>query len=327
MSQSNTKPRILVTGGSGFIGTNLVEHYRQKAIPVCNLDHLPPRNPNHQADWVQADLLQPTQLRHCIAEFDPSHVVHLGARTDLNGRSLSDYTANTLGVENLTAALNDHGNGQRILYASSRLVCKIGYQPHGDTDYCPTTIYGESKVLGEQWLRQASILAHWAIVRPTSIWGPWFATPYRDFFETVRKGRYLHPHGRRIRKSFGYVGNTVHQIDRLLFAPAEMIQGQTFYLCDSQPLEVLQFAQLIARELNAPPIRQIPLPLLNLAAQLGDLLATVGFQQVPLTRFRLNNLLTDMLHDASNTVAVAGPDPWTLQKGVETTARWLREHG
>jgi hypothetical protein len=40
-----------------------------------------------------------------VDEFEPTHVVHLAARTDLRGRHVSDYTANTDRTKLLLAAL------------------------------------------------------------------------------------------------------------------------------------------------------------------------------------------------------------------------------
>ncbi len=42
---------------------------------------------------------------------------------------------------------------ERAVIASSRLVCRIGYQPGFDEDYCPTTAYGASKVETECLVR------------------------------------------------------------------------------------------------------------------------------------------------------------------------------
>ena len=166
---------------------------------------------------------------------------HLAARTDLGGATLADYAANTRGVENLIDAASSSATIRRVMFASSRLVCKIGYQPAADDDYCPSTVYGESKAIGERVVRAraASAAWDWIIVRPTSIWGPWFGVPYRVFFDAVARGRYVHPRGRRIAKSFGYVGNTVHQLLALASAPSADLHARTLYLADYPPIDVL----------------------------------------------------------------------------------------
>ena len=98
----------------------------------------------------------------------------------------------------------------------------------------------------------------WVIVRPTSIWGPWGGAPYRDFFLSLARGTYVHPAHEAVRKHYGYVGNIVHQLDRLLTAPAERVEGRTFYLADPDPIDVWTFAGAIRRALGLPPPRSGP---------------------------------------------------------------------
>ncbi len=318
--------RILVTGGSGFIGTHVVARYENQSVPVLNLDVIPPRRSEQRASWRRADLLDAPALRQEVLTFNPTHIFHLGARTDLDGTTAEDYHANTEGVHRLLDVAAELPDLQRIVFASSRLVCRIGYQPGSDADYCPTTAYGRSKVEGEQIVRQRAQDSRysWTIVRPTSIWGPWFGVPYRNFFDAVRAGRYLHPRGRRIRKSFGYIGNSVHQLDRLMFgAPDTQVHRRMFYLCDYEPLEVRAWAEVVRNAFDAPPVREVPLWLLRAAAVGGDLVEAVG-ARAPLTSFRLDNLLTEMLHETAALEAVCGELPYTVAAGVRETVDWMR---
>jgi len=321
--------KIVVTGGSGFIGTNLVGHFIGRGDTVLSLDILPPRNPSHAEFWKPVDILDAGGLRREIGTFAPDVVVHMGARTDLDGRSLDDYSANTAGVENLIAAVKGSKILKRIIFASSRLVCGIGYQPKNDIDYCPTTLYGESKIAGEMIVREASgrIPCPWVIVRPTSIWGPWFDVPYKTFFLQVAAGRYMHPGSGSILKSFGFVGNTVYEIQRLLDAPAELIHGRTLYLADYPSIDVAVMASVIQRESGAAPIRTVPVGLLRPAARLGDFLKLLGRRNPPLTTFRLNNLLTPMVHDLTYLQSVAGELPYSMEEGVRITVSWLKARG
>lgn len=140
---------ILITGGSGFIGTNLVEHYRAHGHEVTNLDVVPPRDRQHIDHWKRVDLLDRALLARAVAEVDPEIVYHVAARTDLHGTSIREYKANTEGVANLIDALRGTRRLRLAVFASSMLVCRIGYHPNDEFDYCPSTAYGESKVTGE----------------------------------------------------------------------------------------------------------------------------------------------------------------------------------
>ena len=316
--------RIVVTGGSGFIGANLVDLLGRSGHEVFNLDIKPPATATGHARWRKVDICNRAALVSVLGDAAPEIVIHLAARTDLNGSSESDYRANTEGVRNVIEAAAT-ASVKRVLFASSRLVCRIGYQPQSAIDFCATTPYGRSKVAGEELVRAAvEVPFEWIIVRPTSIWGPGFHIPYRNFFDAVRDGRYLHPRGVRVFKSFGYVGNTVHQLLQLTHAPADAVGGQMFYLADYEPIEVLDWGQRVRAAFGAGPIRQVPLSALRLAAGAGDGLAWLGWKNVPLTNFRLDNLVTEMLHDTTSLRDVCGALPFSLDEGVARTVAWMR---
>jgi len=324
---SERADRVLITGGSGFIGTNLIDHYLARGATVLNVDVAPPKRPEHSPHWRRVDLLDAEALRQAIREFVPTQVLHMAARTDLLGEGLADYGANIKGVANLIGALSGVYSVERVVFASSRMVCRIGYTPLSDTDYCPSTVYGASKVEGERIVREADLSAHWMIVRPTSIWGPWFDIPYKDFFLSVARGRYFHVGHQRVLKSFGFVGNTVHQLERLLAAPVGAIDRQTVYLADYPPLEVSAWADEIRRQLGTPPLRRLPHPLLKGAALVGDGLKRLGWDNVPLSSFRLANLLTEMVYDLQPLHELVGELPFSTREGITETISWLRQQG
>jgi nucleoside-diphosphate-sugar epimerase len=315
--------RVLVTGGSGFIGTNLIEVCLKRGVAVMNLDPEPPRNVSQRPIWMRADTLDSSSVSTVVGDFGPTLVFHLGARTDLHGKNTADYAQNIEGVRAIIAACNATPTIRRVIFASSRLVCRIGYLPEGEEDYCPTTPYGQSKMLGEQIVRAADHDYEWMIVRPTSIWGPWFAVPYRDFFDAVARGRYFHIRERAVKKSFGYVGNTVYELERLAYASGPL--GRTIYLGDYPPTDLRQMANFIRRYTSAGHIRTIPLWPLRLAARAGDVLQRTVWPEPPLTSFRLDNLLTEMVYDLDPLRDAAGPLPYSLEDGVRETVLWMRE--
>ena len=318
---------VLVTGGSGFIGTNLVADLGVAGERVLSLDPAPPRDSSQREVWRQGDLTDRAAVRAAVAELRPGVVFHLGARTDLDGRSPGDYAVNTDGTRNLLEALAGLDPAPRLIAASTRMVLPIGVRPRGDEDFDPPNAYGESKVEMERLLRASGYPGAWAIVRPTSIWGPWFDAPYRDFFGAVARGRYRHPRGRRILKSFGYVENTAAQLLALAAASAGDIDGRVFYLADYEPLEVFDWAESIAAATGGPRVRSLPRAGLRVVALAGDALHAAGWKQVPLTSFRLRNLTTEMLYDLEPIRAIAPRLPVGLDDGVARTAEWMREQG
>ena len=316
--------RILVTGGSGFIGTNVMQHWIDAGAEVLNLDTQPPQNPKQQPFWTQCDIRQKTAYADAVQKFQPECLIHLAARADLNGRTVADYDVNTAGVENTVLAAKAAGV-PRVLFASSQLVCTPGYQPKTDEDYCPPNLYGESKVIGEQIVRtMAGDSFTWTLLRPTSIWGPYFKEPYRDFFLRVQRGRYVQAKNVHVAKSFGYVGNAVFQLAALAACPAERLQGRVLYLADYEPVLVSDWANMIQQEWGVPPIKEVPLGVLQIAAKMGDSFKALGWKNPPLTSYRLNNLLTPSPQDMEPLREICGPLPYPQREGTRLTIEWLR---
>jgi nucleoside-diphosphate-sugar epimerase len=273
-------------------------------------------------------LLDAAQLQRLVVEFAPTYLVHLGARTDVfERRSITGYAANMQGTQNLIDAANACVGLRRIIMTSTRLVCRIGYQPIAADDFCPPNFYGESKAEMERIIRRNHIKAEWLITRPTAIWGPGFLVPsYRDFFEQIRKGRYFHLGAANPRKTFGYIGNTLHQMHSLLTAPSDQVQGHIFYLGDYEPLQLREWADMIAHEFGRKPISTLPLGLLRAGSLAGDMMVRVGWRNFPLTSPRLRNMLADSVHDLTPIATVAGALPHTLEEATRDTVAWLKDN-
>lgn len=318
--------RVLITGGSGFIGTNAVTEFLKSGWSVLSTDVSAPKNPGHSTYWKRVDIMDRAALERAFTSFRPTLTVHLAARTDLDEqKDLSGYAANIQGVTNLIEAIVAAGSVQRSFFASSRLVCRLGYEPKHDRDYHPSTLYGQSKAQGEELVREAaSSLGTWTILRPTGIWGPWFGVPYYDFFTTIRRGLYVHPAGHDVYKSFGYVENTTYQLQALVSASEADVRGRTFWLADYPPIEVRAWARLIQKSLGARPIHSLPVPLLRAAGVLGDAFERLSGRHAPLTSFRVNNMVSDMLYDTDPLKALVGPLPFSLAEGVKRTVAWLQ---
>jgi len=320
--------RVLVTGSSGFIGTHLVRLLVHEGHDVSGLDC---RNPTCAVSGVRhfsCDLLESHAVRDALAEAAPEIVVHLAARTDLDEtRDLDGYAANFTGVEHLIEAIRGTPTVRRAICTSSQLVCRIGYVPAGDRDYCPTTLYGESKVRTEEvWRASDGGGVEWCLVRPTTIWGPGMNPHYLRFFGLIRRGRYFHVRGGPRYKSYGYVGNTAHQYARLMSVPREAMHRKTLYLADYVPIGLEEWADAFAVALRAPPIPTLPKAVAVSAAKLGDLVSLMGWRGLPFNSFRLGNVLAQYVIDLRETEAICGALPYSMEQGVTVTAQWLESH-
>ena len=58
---------------------------------------------------------------------------------------------------------------------------------------------------------------------------------------------------------------------------------------------------------------------------LGDTLKLLGWNDPPLTSFRLNNMLTGAHYPIEKTQAVVGELPFSLQEGVQETLEWMAQ--
>lgn len=313
--------RLLVTGGSGFIGTNFMAHWAKQGVPLLNLDWNPPLNPEHNPWWKEVDLMDAHGLARAIAEFAPTHLVHLAARTDTEEPiDVDAYRQNHVGTRNLLAAVHACPSVQRLIITSTQFVCEAGYEPKDDLDFKPFTVYGESKRLTEMATREAGLRCAWTIIRPTTIWGPW-SLRYRDvMFKVMRKGLYFHPGRARVVRSYGYVGNVVWQINRMLELPAEAVNGRVFYVGD-QPFDLKVWVEEVSKQLVARPVRYIPTWIVRALALTGDVLKAVRIP-FPITSGRYRSMTSDYITPMDRTIDAVGEAPFGMAEAVAETIRW-----
>jgi len=318
--------RILITGGSGFLGTNLAQHLIDAGRAFRNVDIRRPLNPSHEHFWIEGDILERETMARIFSDYQPTQVVHLAARTDIaEKRSLEGYRVNTEGTENLLRCIAEANSVRRAVITSTMLVCGLGHRPASDTEYAPSNLYGESKALMEKKTREFGLPCTWLIIRPTTIWGPW-SFRYRDeFFAVLQRGLYFHPGNRPVLKTYGYVGNAVCQIVRLLDLSSELVQGQTFYIGDP-PVDLRTWADKFSLGLCGRRTKALPEWILRGTALVGDLLAFFG-APVPLTTFRMRNMTTSHILDVEKTIKATGPLPYTMDEGVRLTVAWLKGSG
>lgn len=318
----NTK--ILITGASGFIGTNLLEDLQKKNYEVLNIDFHNPKIPERKRYWKNVDIRNYELFEKEVLAFDPDYIIHLAARTDLDGKTLEDYSANIKGVENLMKIVRKLPSLRKVIITSSKFVTRNGYQIKDQWDYCPHTKYGESKVETERIVWANEPPCDWCIIRPTSIWGPFFGVPYRNFFDMVRKRLYFHIGHIKCHKTYGYVGNAIYQIEELLFAKTPDRENKVFYIGDEPAYEINEWADEIAGELGFR-VPTMPVWFVKCLAKFGDLLGVFGIH-FPMQSFRFGNMTNDGTNDMSNTYEIAPDMPYTRLQGTRITLEWIKKY-
>ena len=318
--------KILITGASGFIGTNLLQYYLDKGnVDVLNIDVTRPRNSAHSKYWKKVDICDLKSLEEVILSYAPDFIIHLAARTDILGKNIQDYPANTIGISNIVEASNNCIGLKKLILASSMLVNSVGYIPKSMLDYCPPNAYGESKVKTEEIIKNANIRCDYVVIRPTSIWGPWFDT-YRNFFELISKGMYSHIGRKRIYKTYGFIGNAVKEIDGLLMADTSNLsfEERIFYIGDYDYYNLNDWADEIA-SIYGKKNKCFPFFLIKFAALVGDVLKMFNIS-FPMTSFRLKNMTTNNKVDLSHTRDYVPNLPFTRDAANLITIEWIKNN-
>jgi dTDP-4-dehydrorhamnose reductase len=151
--------RVLVTGGRG----QLAAEFPSLVAPAECLA------PGH----AELDVRDPAAVSRVIAEFRPTLVVHAAAWTDVDGAERDPdaaFAVNELGSRNVARAA--HAAGAALVAYSTDYVfpgdADDGYVESDET--APRSVYGASKLAGEQAVRDEHPAAH--IVRTAWVFGP-----------------------------------------------------------------------------------------------------------------------------------------------------------
>ncbi len=317
--------KVFITGGSGFIGRNLIEAITKQGWTFYNYDQAEPGIGFER--WIRGDIRDHEALAGAVAECAPDAVIHLAARTDCDeGTTVEEgYRPNTEGTANLLSAVGAVPSVRRLIVVSSQFVCGPGRLPEGDEDYFPVTVYGESKVITEKLTRDAQLHCCWTLVRPTNVWGPHHARYAREFWKIAAKGLYLHPGVPTPTRCYAYVGNVVWQMCRILESSPDVVGGRTFYLGD-RPIDIVKWIQGFHSALSPREwMITIPYPLIKAVAVAGDLISRITGKPFYLTSSRLRSMTTEYPAPMEETFRVLGEPPYSLDEGIRISSEWYRE--
>ncbi len=319
--------RILITGGSGFIGAYLIDEFLKRGEnQIVNIDVAEPMEKAHHPFWQHIDILDKSSVFEVFRNFKPEHVVHLAARTDTDPINvMDDYISNTDGTANILAAIKNSPSVERVIITSTQFVHQRHGSPTHDQDYAPHTVYGESKVITEKLTREAELDCCWTIIRPTNIWGPRHPRYTKEFWRVLKMGRYVHPGKKPVIRSYGYVGTVADQIITILKKNQHEVNQQVFYVGD-QPINLYDWVNGFSKALNNRNVKTVPRSLVKMLALAGDVLSIVKVK-FPITTSRYKSMTEENPVAMAKTFEVLGQSKYSLQDGITETVAWLKTQG
>lgn len=201
--------KILILGGSGFVGTRLTEILLKDNYQVTIGDLV--KSEKYPELWRQCDVCVDEELRQIMSGQDC--VVNLAASHRDDVRPLSLYTRNNVeGAEHVCKIASEVGV-RHIVFTSSVAVYgfpEYAYDENGPKH--PFNEYGRTKLLAEgvyeKWQKaDPANMLH--VVRPTVIFGERNRGNVYNLFRQLASGRFLMVGNGRNKKSMAYVGNIV----------------------------------------------------------------------------------------------------------------------
>ncbi|WP_246988349.1 NAD-dependent epimerase/dehydratase family protein [Halorientalis marina] len=151
--------KVLVTGGAGFIGSQLVQTLTEQGANVLAIDNCFSGSPSLVPDDAQFEEvdIRDEQLHDIVAEFQPDAIVHLVALHYIpycNANPEEAFEVNVMGTRNLLDAARELDSLETMVFTSSAAVYPPREGPNSErSETGPTDIYGETKLVGEDLMR------------------------------------------------------------------------------------------------------------------------------------------------------------------------------
>jgi UDP-glucose 4-epimerase len=146
--------KVLVTGGSGFIGSHVVDKLRDKGVGVRVFDMVMP-DYRDDIEFYHGSLLNLDQMRMAVSDIDV--VFHLGAVADVKDvfqEPRYSEAINVRGTMNVLEAARLNGNIKRIIYGSTTWVYSEAEEQNVDEKtplHSPSHLYTATKLAGEYY--------------------------------------------------------------------------------------------------------------------------------------------------------------------------------
>ncbi len=259
--------RVLVTGGSGFVGANLVTELLDRGYAVRSFDRAPSPLGDHAGlEVVEGDICDKQTVAAAVKDIDT--IIHTAAIIDLmGGASVTEeyrqrsFAVNVEGTKNLVHAAQEAGV-KRFVYTASNSVVMGGQDIVNGDETMPYTnrfndLYTETKVVAEKFVL-AENGKHGLLtcaIRPSGIWGRGDQTMFRKVFENVLAGHVKVLVGNKnIKLDNSYVHNLIHGfiLAAQHLVPGGTAPGQAYFINDGEPINMFEFARPVLAACGRP---------------------------------------------------------------------------
>ncbi len=252
MPNQNIKT-ILITGGSGFLGTNIIHEFLSLDSPfqdcqLINYDIKKASSPYKGVTYFQGDICNQQSLIEACKGVDL--VIHSAAIVDWGTKTAEEvHEANYSGTENVLNACRE--NKVPYLIYTSTLDVVFSGKPLIDIDETypyPESfpnMYCESKAQAERLVLQAnSEQLKTAVLRPGDIYGE--ADPYHigSLVEMAKTGFYVRLGDGSSKSQHIYVGNMAHAhvlLAKALIDGNQAVEGQVYFITDAEGHNFFRF--------------------------------------------------------------------------------------
>ncbi len=259
--------RALVTGGAGFIGSEVVRQLASRGMEVVVVDNLVNGKPEnlqgpdkHRIHLVIADIRDARRMKDLLPGVDILfHLACLGVRHSIHSPQ-ENHDVNASGTLTLLLAAKAAGVSKFVYVSSSEVYGTAQWTPMTEQHpTVPLTIYGASKLAGECYARAFYRTYKYptVVIRPFNTYGP-NCHHEGDSGEVIPKfllrclaGRPMVIFGDGTQtRDFSFVSDTARGI--ILAGISDQPVGQTLNLGSGQELSIRQLAQEVARVAENP---------------------------------------------------------------------------
>lgn len=311
--------KIAIVGGSGFIGTRLIETLlNTKNFQILNVD----KQPSLQYPEITriANVLDKETLQSLLHGIDLVVLLAAEHRDDVTPVSLY-HDVNVKGMLNTLEAMERNGV-KRIIFTSTVAVYGLNKEnPNEDTLIDPFNYYGKSKWKAEQVLQEwFKTHNNWNIniIRPSVIFGEKNRGNVYNLLNQISSGKFIMIGNGNNMKSMSYIGNIIAFIHFLIL---DKDSGYNVYnYVDKPDLTtndlVFYIANLLERKV---PTLRIPYWLGMLAGYGFDVLALLLQKKLSISSVRVKKFCAITQYDSTKVMDSGFQAPYTIQEGLKNT--------